>query len=71
MAPFHTPKGVQAYDEIMLKDGHRLLEQWSHMNQKTVEIGEEMTFAAPDPVASDKVRHEMPAFVKAGISLYP
>ncbi len=44
MSPFYTPKGVQAYGEIMLKDGHRLLERWSHLNGKHVEIGEEMTY---------------------------
>jgi cytochrome P450 len=44
MAPFYTPKGVQAYAEIMLKDGHRLLERWSQLNGETVQIGEEMTF---------------------------
>lgn len=44
MAPFYTPKGVQAYGEIMLKDGYRLLERWSHLNGNQVEIGEEMTF---------------------------
>jgi cytochrome P450 len=44
MSPFYTPKGVQAYGEIMLKDGHRLLERWSRMKGNTVEIGEEMTF---------------------------
>jgi cytochrome P450 len=44
MAPFYTPKGVQAYGEIMLKDGYRLLERWSQLNGQKVEIGEEMTF---------------------------
>src|SRR5215213_4537942 len=44
MSPFYTPKGVQAYGEIMLKDGHRLLERWSHMAGERVEMGEEMTF---------------------------
>ncbi len=44
MAPFYTPKGVQAYADIMLKDGQRVLERWSGMNGRTVEIGEEMTF---------------------------
>jgi cytochrome P450 len=44
MAPFYTPKGVQTYGEIMLKDGRHLLERWSRMNGKTVEIGEEMTY---------------------------
>ena len=29
MSPFYTPKGVQAYGEIMLKDGQRLVERWS------------------------------------------
>jgi cytochrome P450 len=44
MAPFYTPKGVQIYAELMLKDGMRLLDRWSGMNGKTVEIGEEMTY---------------------------
>lgn len=44
MSPFYTPKGVQAYGEIMLKDGYRLLERWSTMVGKRVEMGEEMTF---------------------------
>lgn len=44
MAPFYTPKGVQAYGEIMLKDGYRLLERWSQLTGQKVEIGEEMTF---------------------------
>ena len=44
MSPFYTPKGVQAYGELMLRDGHRLLERWSRMAGERVEIGEEMTF---------------------------
>jgi cytochrome P450 len=44
MSPFYTPKSVQAYGEIMLKDGYRLLERWSRMKGNMVEIGEEMTF---------------------------
>jgi cytochrome P450 len=44
MSPFYTPKGVQAYGEIMLNDGYRLLERWSQMDGHTVEIGEEMTY---------------------------
>jgi cytochrome P450 len=44
MAPFYTPKGVRAYGEIMLKDGHRLRERWSQLEGQTVEIGEEMTY---------------------------
>ena len=44
MSPSYTPKGVQAYGEIMLKDGHRLLERWSQMIGTPVAIGEEMTF---------------------------
>lgn len=44
MAPFYTPKGVQAYGEIMLRDGHHLLERWSRLGGQTVEIGEEMTY---------------------------
>ncbi len=44
MAPFYTPKGVQAYGEIMLRDGQRLRERWSRLNGRTVHIGEEMTY---------------------------
>lgn len=44
MAPFYTPKGVQAYGEIMLKDGQRLLERWARRECQTVHMGEEMTF---------------------------
>ena len=44
MAPFYTPKGVQAYGEIMLRDGQRLLERWSQLDGQNVEIGEEMTY---------------------------
>jgi cytochrome P450 len=44
MSPFFTPRGVQAYAEIMLHDGVRLLERWESLaqNGQTVEIGEEM-----------------------------
>src|SRR5512140_1229128 len=44
MAPFYTPKGVQAYGEIMLRDGQRLRERWSRLSGQTVQIGEEMTY---------------------------
>ena len=44
MSPFYTPRGVQAYGEIMLKDGHRLLERWSGLDGENVHMGEEMTF---------------------------
>ena len=44
MSPFYTPKGVQAYGDLMLRDGHRLLQRWSGMTGTQVEIGEEMTF---------------------------
>lgn len=45
MAPFFTPRGVQAYADIMLKDGTRLLERWERLAKsgQTVEMGEEMT----------------------------
>jgi cytochrome P450 len=44
MAPFYTPRGVQAYGEIMLKDAQRLRDRWAEMDGRQVEIGEEMTF---------------------------
>lgn len=46
MAPFYTPRGVQAYAEIMLRDALRLAERWQPMadGNKVVEMGEEMTF---------------------------
>jgi len=45
MSPFFTPRGVQAYAEIMLRDGEKLLERWDSIAQKgqTVEMDEEMT----------------------------
>lgn len=46
MAPFYTPKGVQAYAELMIRDGQRLVERWQDLANKgtEVEIAEEMTF---------------------------
>ncbi len=44
MAPFYTPKGVQAYGEIMLKDAQRLRQRWTRLDGSTVHIGEEMTY---------------------------
>ncbi|MFL7894205.1 MAG: cytochrome P450 [Anaerolineales bacterium] len=46
MAPFFTPRGVQAYTDIMLGDGVRLLERWEDLSRsgQTVDIGEEMTY---------------------------
>jgi cytochrome P450 len=46
MAPFYTPKGVQAYAELMIRDGARLVERWQELADKgtEVEIAEEMTF---------------------------
>lgn len=45
MAPFYTPKGVQAYAELMLRDGERLAERWQSIADRgdEVEISEEMT----------------------------
>ncbi len=45
MAPFFTPKGVQAYAELMTRDGARLVELWEALAVKgtEVEISEEMT----------------------------
>lgn len=46
MSPFFTPRGVQAYAEIMLRDGVKLLERWEGLarSRQRVEIGEEMTY---------------------------
>ncbi len=46
LAPFYTPKGVQAYTELMLRDGARLVERWQTLASQgaEVEIAEEMTF---------------------------
>lgn len=45
MAPFFTPKGVQAYAELMLRDGARLADRWQTLASEgaEVEIAEEMT----------------------------
>lgn len=46
MAPFFTPKGIQAYSRLMLSDGARLVERWQGLAGQgaEVEIAEEMTF---------------------------
>jgi cytochrome P450 len=46
MAPFYTPKAVQAYAEVMLRDGERLAERWQALasEETEVEISEEMVF---------------------------
>ncbi len=46
MAPFYTPRGIQTYAEIMLRDGQRLADRWQELARRTdpVEIAEEMTF---------------------------
>lgn len=45
MSPFFTPRGVEAYADIMLRDGARLLDRWENLahSGQTVDIGEEMT----------------------------
>lgn len=45
LAPFYTPRGVQAYAEIMVRDGARLVERWQELAAAgaEVEIAEEMT----------------------------
>ncbi len=45
MAPFFTSQGVQAYAELMLRDGARLAERWEALADQgaEVEIAEEMT----------------------------
>lgn len=46
MAPFYTPKGVQQYAELFLRDGTMLADRWVNYAGKgsEVEISEEMTF---------------------------
>src|SRR5512140_122071 len=36
MAPFYTPKAVQAYAEIMLRDGKRLQDRWKSRTSTAV-----------------------------------
>jgi len=45
MAPFYTPQGVQAYAQIMLRDGQRLRERWEGLADSAggLEIYPEMT----------------------------
>ncbi len=45
MSPFFTPRGVQAYAPIMLRDGVRLLDRWEGLARsgEPVEMGHEMT----------------------------
>lgn len=45
MAPFYTPRGVEAYAGLMLREGRHALERWQRLAQSghMVEMGEEMT----------------------------
>jgi cytochrome P450 len=45
MAPFFTPKGVQAYAELMIRDSVRLVERWQALAKRgaEVDIAQEMT----------------------------
>lgn len=45
MAPFFTPKGVQAYAETMIRDSEKLAQRWQGLASagSEVEISEEMT----------------------------
>jgi cytochrome P450 len=45
MAPFFTPKAVQTYADLMIRDGTRVFERWQGLAQSgaEVEIAEEMT----------------------------
>ncbi|WP_434420992.1 cytochrome P450 [Nannocystis pusilla] len=45
MAPFFTPKGVQTYASLFIRDGARLVERWGELAARSaeVEIAEEMT----------------------------
>ncbi|WP_432559948.1 cytochrome P450 [Granulicoccus sp. GXG6511] len=44
MAPFFTPRGVQAYAEIMLTDAQRVEDRWAQLaaSGATVDMGDEM-----------------------------
>lgn len=48
MSPFYTPRGVQAYADMMLRDGLRLVERWEKTvsRAESVEMAEEMTLVA-------------------------
>lgn len=45
MAPFYTPRGVQAYADLMIRDAVRLRERWEGLARggAEIEISEEMT----------------------------
>jgi cytochrome P450 len=47
LAPFYTPRGVQAYADIMAREGARLVERWEELASKgaEAEISEEMILA--------------------------
>lgn len=38
LAPFYTPKGVQAYAELMIRDGERLVSRWDELAQRGAEV---------------------------------
>lgn len=45
MSPFFTPRGVEAYSDVVLQDGMQLANRWEGLAQRNqvVDIGEEMT----------------------------
>lgn len=45
LSPFFTPKGIQSYAELMLRDGQRLQQRWDDLarERSEVQMAEEMT----------------------------
>jgi cytochrome P450 len=77
MAPFFTPKGVQAYAELMIRDGVQLVERWQALAREgaEVEIAEEMTIVTASIIlrsmfSSDTMKsiHQMKDAVETLIS---
>lgn len=76
MAPFYTPKGVQAYAELMTRDSIRLVERWQQLSREAreVEIAEEMTsvtasiilkamFSAESVQAIEQMKHSVETMI--------
>lgn len=42
MAPFYTPKGIQAYADIMIRDAVDISRRWEHFHGQKVDMEEEM-----------------------------
>ena len=64
MAPFFTPKGVQAYAALMLRDGAVLVDRWPALAGAgtEVEVAREMALVTASIILTTRLRCTLPVF---------